>query len=72
MMLYLAGVWLQDFAQVGVLEVYRLLHGELPSGFNADCMSHQLAYQDSLDLFNNNTLFGATCGIKDDWTASAL
>ncbi|EIN06297.1 hypothetical protein PUNSTDRAFT_127630 [Punctularia strigosozonata HHB-11173 SS5] len=61
----------EDFAQTGVLEVYRLLHGDLPLGFSADCMANQLAYVGNLSLFNKTTLFGGTCGIVDDWTPSA-
>jgi hypothetical protein len=56
---------MQDFAQVGVITTYRLIYGSLPPGFVADCMSNQLAYMASLDLYDPETLFGNNCNIID-------
>ncbi|KAJ7641933.1 hypothetical protein FB45DRAFT_738910 [Roridomyces roridus] len=54
----------EDFAQTGVLNVYMLIFGgNLPPGFQTACMSNQLAYVNSLPLFNTETLFGNTCDI---------
>ncbi|KAJ7318802.1 hypothetical protein DFH08DRAFT_891948 [Mycena albidolilacea] len=55
----------EDFAQVGVITTYRLIYGSLPPGFVADCMSNQLAYMASLDLYDPETLFGNNCNIID-------
>ncbi|EIN11314.1 hypothetical protein PUNSTDRAFT_131480 [Punctularia strigosozonata HHB-11173 SS5] len=64
--------YVEDFAQVSVLQVYLQLHGQLPPGFTSDCMPKQFAYMQSLSLYNNATLFGDTCAFNDDWTSSAL
>ncbi|KAJ7107059.1 hypothetical protein C8R44DRAFT_805168 [Mycena epipterygia] len=57
---------LEDFAQMGVIKVYMLLHnGYLPPGFRADCMSHQLDFMGTLPLYNATSLFGNTCRIQD-------
>ncbi|KAJ7624476.1 hypothetical protein FB45DRAFT_1030617 [Roridomyces roridus] len=54
----------EDFAQTSVLNVYMLIFGgNLPPGFQTACMSNQLAYVNSLPLFNPETLFGNTCDI---------
>lgn len=62
-------VYMQDFAQVSVLEVYWQYHGALPSPYVSTCMENQFAYIKSLDLYANATLFGETCAINDDWTS---
>lgn len=62
-------VYIQDFAQVSVLEVYWQYHGALPSPYVSTCMENQFAYIKSLDLYANATLFGETCAISDDWTS---
>ncbi|KAJ7118592.1 hypothetical protein C8R43DRAFT_1036195 [Mycena crocata] len=54
----------ENFAQMSVVEVYRLLNGQLPPGINADCMSHQLAYVASLPLYDASTLLGDTCAFE--------
>ncbi|KAJ7682273.1 hypothetical protein DFH06DRAFT_1075906 [Mycena polygramma] len=54
----------EDLAQMSVVEVYRLLNNALPPGLSADCMSHQLAYLQSLPLYNATTLFGNTCAFE--------
>ncbi|KAJ6543563.1 hypothetical protein DFH09DRAFT_37652 [Mycena vulgaris] len=57
---------LEDFAQLSVIKIYVLLHnGHLPPGFRADCMSHQLDFMNTLDLYTATNLFGNTCNIKD-------
>ncbi|KAJ7680051.1 hypothetical protein B0H17DRAFT_943512 [Mycena rosella] len=57
----------EDFAQVGVLKTYILLHGgTLPPGFVVDCMANQLAFVDSLALYDPGPLFGNTCHIIDN------
>ncbi|KAK7055955.1 hypothetical protein R3P38DRAFT_2849808 [Favolaschia claudopus] len=54
----------ENFAQMSVIKIYMLLHsGNLPPGFQADCMSKQLDFMDSLPLYNANNLFGNTCAI---------
>ncbi|KAJ6468661.1 hypothetical protein C8R47DRAFT_1151277 [Mycena vitilis] len=55
----------EDFAQVSVLTVYSLLYGELPSGFAADCMSNQLAFMLTFELYDPGPLFGNDCDIID-------
>lgn len=65
--------YVEDFAQVSVLEVYRQHHGgALPPGFSADCMSQQLAYVQSLSLYAHDTLFGNSCAFQDDWSTFAV
>lgn len=41
--------------------LYNLFHGKLPTGIDRACMANQLAYMESLPLFNRETLFGGTC-----------
>ncbi|KAJ7471096.1 hypothetical protein FB451DRAFT_1037158 [Mycena latifolia] len=54
----------EDFAQVGVLKIYMLLHaGALPLGFTADCMANQLGFVDALPLYDPESLFGNNCDI---------
>ncbi|KAJ7030246.1 hypothetical protein C8F04DRAFT_735008 [Mycena alexandri] len=56
----------EDFAQVGVMIIYmRLYGGSLPSGFNSDCMSNQLAFMFGLALYDPGPLFGNNCDIID-------
>ncbi|KAJ6543562.1 hypothetical protein DFH09DRAFT_990594 [Mycena vulgaris] len=57
----------EDFAQVGVLKMYILLHdGALPPGFTADCMVNQLAFMDTFALYDPGPLFGNNCDIIDN------
>ncbi|KAJ7503242.1 hypothetical protein B0H11DRAFT_1797858 [Mycena galericulata] len=56
----------EDFAQVSVIKVYSLLYGNLPPGFSADCMSNQLAFISSFELYDPGTLFGNNCDIVDN------
>ncbi|KAJ6543573.1 hypothetical protein DFH09DRAFT_1367915 [Mycena vulgaris] len=56
----------EDFAQVGVLKTYMLLHGSLPPKFTAECMANQLAFMDALELYDPGTLFGNNCDIIDN------
>ncbi|KAJ7471098.1 hypothetical protein FB451DRAFT_327034 [Mycena latifolia] len=54
----------EDFAQVGVIKIYMLLHsGVLPLFFSADCMANQLAFLDALKLYDPEPLFGNSCNI---------
>ncbi|KAJ7112815.1 hypothetical protein C8R43DRAFT_903486 [Mycena crocata] len=56
----------EDFAEVGVVKIYMLLHsGSMPPGLTANCMSKQLAFMDTLSLFHPEALFGNTCAIKE-------
>ncbi|KAJ7107061.1 hypothetical protein C8R44DRAFT_637974 [Mycena epipterygia] len=56
----------EDFAQMGVLKIYSLLHnGTLPPGFQSSCMQNQLNFMHTLPLYNATTLFGNTCDIED-------
>ncbi|KAJ7680052.1 hypothetical protein B0H17DRAFT_1333892 [Mycena rosella] len=56
----------EDFAQVSVLKTYMLLHpGIIPRGFTMDRMTNQLAFMDSLELYDPGALFGNTCHIID-------
>ena len=51
---------------MSVMKVYILLHnGNLPPGFSADCMSHQLDFLETLPEYNVTNLFGNTCHIQD-------
>ncbi|KAJ7584060.1 hypothetical protein C8J56DRAFT_863494 [Mycena floridula] len=52
----------EDFAQVSVLKIYLLLNNnQMPTGFEAACMSNQLAVVNGLTLYDNSTMFGNTC-----------
>ncbi|KAF8071490.1 hypothetical protein FPV67DRAFT_1481396 [Lyophyllum atratum] len=54
----------EDFAQVTVMKVYSLIHGNsLPDGWSLDCMSNQMDYMSGLSQFNKAELFGNTCAI---------
>jgi len=54
----------EDFAQMTVMKVYSLIHGNsLPEGWSLDCMSHQMDYMNGLPAFNKAELFGNTCAI---------
>ncbi|KAJ7503250.1 hypothetical protein B0H11DRAFT_1984703 [Mycena galericulata] len=56
----------EDFAQMSVMKVFMLLHnGNLPSGFQSNCMSNQLNFMSTLAVYNATRLFGNTCNIKD-------
>ncbi|KAJ7278227.1 hypothetical protein C8J57DRAFT_1060162 [Mycena rebaudengoi] len=56
----------EDFAQMGVMTTYMLLHdGQLPPGFDPNCMSNQFNFMAALPLFNPQSLFGNTCAIQD-------
>ncbi|KAF7335404.1 hypothetical protein MVEN_02193100 [Mycena venus] len=56
----------EDFAQMSVMKIYKLLHdGHLPPGFEENCMFNQLAFMDTLLLYNATSLFGNTCAIND-------
>ena len=52
--------------------LYYLYFGELPQGIERECMSNQFDYMESLDLFNNATLFGETCAFRDELTANIM
>ncbi|KAF7311816.1 Conidiation-specific protein 13 [Mycena indigotica] len=55
---------IEDFAQVSVLLIYKLLNGGLPPGFYEDCMKHQLAYLSAMTPYNDSSLlFGNDCSI---------
>ncbi|KAJ7189434.1 hypothetical protein GGX14DRAFT_580730 [Mycena pura] len=61
----------KDFAQVGVLYTYTLLHGgTLPPGFVVACMAHQLAFMAALPLFDPMQLFGNDCAITNSGPAA--
>lgn len=56
----------KDFAQVGLITVYMLLYGgNLPPGLISDCMSNQLAFMLTFELFDPGPLFGNNCDIID-------
>lgn len=53
---------IEDFAQMGVLKMYALAHnGQLPAAFDNQCMKNQLAYMDSLPIYDAKKMFGNTC-----------
>lgn len=53
---------IEDFAQMGVLKIYALAHnGQLPAGFDNQCMKNQLAFMDSLPIYDAKKMFGNTC-----------
>ncbi|KAJ7863359.1 hypothetical protein B0H13DRAFT_2671433 [Mycena leptocephala] len=57
---------MEDFAQVGVIMIYMQLYGgNLPPGFTADCMSNQLAFMLTFELYDPGPLFGNNCDIID-------
>ncbi|KAJ6578141.1 hypothetical protein B0H19DRAFT_985677 [Mycena capillaripes] len=57
---------IEDFAQVGLITFYMLLYGgSLPPGFISDCMSNQLAFMLTFELFDPGPLFGNNCDIID-------
>ncbi|EIM86333.1 uncharacterized protein STEHIDRAFT_157835 [Stereum hirsutum FP-91666 SS1] len=66
---YAQSNYVEDFAQVSVLQVYQQYFGELPTPYTADCMQNQLAYMKNLSLYANDTLFGETCAFQDDWSS---
>ncbi|KAF9448501.1 hypothetical protein P691DRAFT_704836 [Macrolepiota fuliginosa MF-IS2] len=51
----------EEFAQMSVLKTFSLIYGALPSGWDPACMSNQLAYMDTLPLYDKTTLFADTC-----------
>jgi len=55
----------EDFAQVAVIKIYEMARGELPPGFDFNCMANQIDFMDNLPLFDEETLFGNTCDVPD-------
>jgi hypothetical protein len=51
---------------MSVIKIYEMARGELPPGFQAECMENQLDFMDDLPLFDEDTLFGNTCDIPDN------
>ncbi|KAJ7584061.1 hypothetical protein C8J56DRAFT_952527 [Mycena floridula] len=55
----------EDLAQMSVVKIYMLLNnGQLPPGFEAACMTNQLAVLDGLALYDSGTMLGKTCAFE--------
>lgn len=57
---------------MSVLKVFSLIYGSLPMGWDASCMSNQLAFLDTLPLYDKNTLFASTCATPITAQSSSL